>query len=125
MAKVLLVEDDQFLFSILRSRLLKEGIEVINARDGEEAISALRGGAAPDLVLLDIILPKKSGFEVLQELRDDPSIKEPPVIIVSNLGQPEDIARGKELGSVEYFVKAKTSIDDLMEKIRTFLASAG
>ena len=121
MAKILLVEDDQFLFSILKNRLTKEGVEVIAARDGEEAMSVLRGGAMPDLILLDIILPKKSGFEVLQELRDDPSIGEAPIIIVSNLGQPEDIARGKELGSVEYFVKAKTSIDDLTQKIMSFI----
>lgn len=122
MSKVLLVEDDQFLSSILKNRLSKEGVEVVSARDGEEALSLLRQGTMPDLMLLDIILPKKSGFEVLQELRDDPSIKEPPVIIISNLGQPEDIARGKELGSVEYFVKAKTSIDDLISKIKSFLA---
>ena len=122
MSKVLLVEDDPFLSSLLKNRLQKENLEVVYSRDGEEALNALKTDVV-DLVLLDIILPKKSGFEVMEEIRNDPQIqgKGMPVIIISNLGQPDDMAKGQQLGAVEYFVKAKTSIDDLVEKIKEFI----
>ena len=125
MSKILLVEDDPFLSSLLKNRLQKEGLEVTLAKDGEEALSFLKS-SKPDLILLDLILPKKSGFEVMEEMRNDPQIpsQELPIIIISNLGQPEDISRGQELGAIEYFVKAKTSIDELVEKIKSFLEKA-
>ena len=122
--KILLVEDDEFLSSLLKNRLLKEGLEVILAHDGEEAIKLLKN-EKPNLILLDIILPKKSGFEVMEEIRSNPSlaVEKIPIIIISNLGQETDVERGKELGAIEYFVKAKTSLDDLVEKIKSFLKS--
>ena len=122
MNKVLLVEDDPFLSSLLKNRLQKEGIEITLAKDGEEALNFLKS-TKPDLILLDLILPKKSGFEVMEEMREDPQMQFPglPIIIISNLGQHEDISRGKALGAIEYFVKAKTSIDELVEKIKEFL----
>lgn len=122
MAKVLLVEDDIFLSSLLKNRLLKEGLEVSLAQDGEEAIKLLKD-EKPNLILLDLILPKKSGFEVMEEIRSDPSlqIKETPIVIISNLGQEIDIKKGEELGALEYFIKAKTSLDDLVRKIKEFI----
>jgi len=125
MSKILLVEDDPFLSSLLKNRLQKEGLEVTLVKDGEEALSFLKS-SKPDLILLDLILPKKSGFEVMEEMRNDPQMpsQELPIIIISNLGQPEDISRGQELGAIEYFVKAKTSIDELVEKIKSFLKKA-
>lgn len=125
MQKILLVEDDPFLSSLLKNRLQKEGFEVIHARDGEEALTALRTTPV-QLALLDIILPKRSGFEVMEEIRTDMQVKlnnpNISIIVISNLGQPEDIRRGKELGAIEYFVKAKTSIDDLVGRIKDFIA---
>ncbi len=120
--KILLVEDDPFLSSLLKNRLQKEGLEILLARDGEEAMNFLRT-ADPNLVLLDLILPKKSGFEVMEEIKLDPQIrnKNIPIIVISNLGQEEDIIKGKQLGAIEYFIKAKTSIDDLVTKIKEFL----
>ncbi len=125
MPKVLLVEDDPFLSSLLKNRLKKEQLEVILAKDGEEALNLLKT-SQPDLILLDIILPKKSGFEVMVEIRNDPQMqsRELPIIIISNLGQPEDISKGQELGAIEYFVKAKTSIDELIQNIKNFLEKA-
>ncbi len=122
MSKILLVEDDTFLSSLLRNRLQKENLEVDYVADGEEAISFLKLNT-PDLVLLDIILPKKSGFEVMEEIKKNPQMqsKEIPIIIISNLGQPEDIAKGQDLGAIEYFIKARTSIDELVMKIKGFL----
>ncbi len=122
MAKILLVEDDIFLSSLLKNRLLKEGLEVSLAQDGEEAIKLLKD-EKPNLILLDLILPKKSGFEVMEEIRSNPilQIKETPIVIISNLGQETDIERGEKLGAVEYFIKAKTSLDDLVKKIKEFI----
>jgi len=121
---VLLVEDDVFLSSILKSRLEKEGMTVIHARDGQEAIDMLKT-QKPDVILLDLILPKKSGFEVMEQIRQDPQLENAPIIIISNLGQPEDIEKGKNLGAVEYFIKAKTSIEDLVKNVMDFLANMG
>lgn len=120
--KILLVEDDPFLSSLLRTRLIKENTDVLYAKDGEEALTALKS-VKPDLILLDLILPKKSGFEVMEGIRQDPQLSNAPIIIISNLGQPEDIQRGRELGAIEYFIKAKTSIDDLVGNILGFLTS--
>lgn len=120
--KILLVEDDPFLSSLLKNRLTKENVEVLYAKDGEEALTALKS-AKPDLILLDLILPKKSGFEVMEGIRQDPQLSNAPIIIISNLGQPEDIQRGRDLGAIEYFIKAKTSIDDLIGNILSFLES--
>lgn len=97
------------------------------ARDGEEAVTVLRTTPVR-LVLLDIILPKRSGFEVMEDIRTDVQVKQQntnlSIIVISNLGQPEDIRRGRELGAVEYFVKAKTSIDDLVGRIKDFIGGA-
>ncbi len=123
--QILLVEDDVFLSSLLKNRLEKEGLRVSLAKDGDEALNLLKS-LQPNLILLDLILPKKSGFEVMEEIKNDPQIssKEVPIIIVSNLGQPEDVNRGQELGAIEYFIKAKTSIDELVGKIKEFLIQA-
>ena len=115
---ILLVEDDPFLSSLLQLKLQKENFQVIRAADGEEAINLLtQKDLKPDLMLLDLILPKKNGFEVLETIRQDPQLEKLPVIIVSNLGQPSDIERGKSLGVIDYFIKARLSIDDLVNKV--------
>jgi CheY-like chemotaxis protein len=124
MKTILLAEDDKFLSTLLKNRLEKEGMIVLYAEDGEEAINILRSGAKPDLTLLDIILPKKNGFEVLEEIQQNPGISNIPIIIISNLGQDTDIARGKDLGAIEYYVKAQTSIDDLISKVKVFIGEA-
>ncbi|KKR88485.1 MAG: Response regulator receiver domain-containing protein [Candidatus Wolfebacteria bacterium GW2011_GWA2_42_10] len=124
MKTILLVEDDPFLSSLLKNRLQKEGFEIILAKDGEEALSYLKA-SRPAIVLLDLILPKKTGFELMEEARSDPQlqaqIKDLPIIIISNLGQREDIAKGKELGAMAYFIKAEISIDELIQKVKEFL----
>jgi DNA-binding response OmpR family regulator len=117
---VLLVEDEPLLANLLRQRLEKEGMKLILARDGEEALKTLRE-TKPDLILLDIILPKISGFELMETLKADPQFEQAPIMIISNLGQESDIARGRALGAVQYFVKAKVSIEELVEEVRSFL----
>lgn len=118
--KILLVEDEPLLGNLLKQRLDKEGFEVILAHDGEEALARLRD-TKPDLILLDIILPKISGFELLETLQADPQFEKAPVIIISNLGQESDVARGQSLGAIQYFIKAKVSIEELVEHVKTFL----
>jgi len=122
--KILLVEDDVFLSSFLKNRLQKEGFDIVLATDGEQALEFLKKADDFNLMLLDIILPKKTGFEVLEEMRLDPQlqVKKIPVMIISNLGQEEDMERGKELGVVEYFIKAKISIDDLVNKVKEYFS---
>ena len=120
MKKILLIEDDPFLGSLLGNRLKKEGFDLVVAKSGNEAMKALKANT-PDIILLDIILPGKSGFEVLEDMKTDPQIPKVPVVIISNLGQESDIERGKELGAVEYIVKARVSIDDLVKKVKDYL----
>ncbi len=122
--KVLVAEDDPSLSQILTSRLTRAGMEVIKAKNGEEALRVMKE-VRPDLILLDLILPGKyDGFEVLQKIQEDPALGGRPIVIISNLGQDSDIQRVKQLGAVEYVVKAKTSIDDLVKKIEGILATA-
>jgi DNA-binding response OmpR family regulator len=116
---ILIVEDEPFLASILQLKLEKDNFKTFRASDGEEAITMLaEQGIKPDLILLDLILPKKNGFEVLETIKQDPQLEKIPVIIISNLGQPSDIERGKSLGVIDYFVKAKFSIDELVDKVK-------
>jgi len=117
---VLLIEDDIFLSQLLTTRLQKAGVEVLKVFDGEAAIETLKT-VKPNLMLLDIILPKKSGFEVIEEIHSNPMLQDGPILIISNLGQDSDIARGKALGAVEYLIKAQIGIDELVDKIKSYL----
>jgi DNA-binding response OmpR family regulator len=117
--KILIVEDDKFLRLLLERKLKNENFEVVAAEDGEEALEKIVT-EKPDLILLDIILPKKSGFAVLEEINKDENLRRIPVFIISNLGQSEDIERGKNLGAKEYFVKAGLSLEELIKKIKIF-----
>ncbi|PIT92617.1 MAG: response regulator [Candidatus Harrisonbacteria bacterium CG10_big_fil_rev_8_21_14_0_10_42_17] len=120
MATILLVEDDRFLSSLLKNRLQKDAFEVETAMSGTEALEKLKT-LRPDIVLLDIILPGKSGFEILEEIKSDPQIQNTPVIIISNLGQEGDVERMMKMGAKDYFVKARTSIEDIVKKVRNYL----
>jgi DNA-binding response OmpR family regulator len=117
--KILLIEDDKFLRTVLEKKLSSEGFEVVSAVDGDEALEKIISDK-PDIILLDIILPKKSGFLVLDNIKKDPEFKKIPVLIISNLGQEEDVKRGLSLGAIEYFVKAKVSLDDVVKKIKEY-----
>jgi two-component system response regulator VicR len=121
MKKILVAEDDKFLVNVLLSKLSKEGFEVIHAFDGEEALAKVCE-KKPDLVLLDLVIPVKDGFEVLKEIKADEALKDIPVIILSNLGQDEDIKRGQELGAEDYLVKTNLSLGEVVEKIKQHLS---
>ena len=120
--KILLVEDEPMLSNLLKGRLEKDGFQVTQAKDGDEALIMLRKDKF-DLVLLDIILPKISGFEVMETMKSDPNIQEVPIVIISNLGQESDVEKGQSLGAVGYFIKAQLSIEELVSKIKEFFSS--
>lgn len=120
MKKILLVEDDQFLGSLMKNRFVKEGFDIDWVTNGDDAIAKLKD-APHDLILMDIILPGASGFEVMEKITAEPQVGSTPIIIISNLGQESDIARGRELGAAAYLVKADTPIDLLVQKVREFL----
>ena len=118
--KIMIIEDDHFLSSLMKARLEKEGFGILQAFDGEEAIKMLQS-ERPTLIILDLIMPKVTGFEVLQMISMTPGLQKVPVVILSNLAQDTDIQKARELGAREYFVKVKISIDDLIGKIKTLL----
>lgn len=117
--KVLLVEDDSFLRDICAKKLTKEGFRVFEILDGEEAIKNLEK-IEPDIILLDIILPTVDGFVVLEKIRSNKNekIKRTPVIMLSNLGQKEDIDKALSLGANDYLIKAHFTTEDIIEKIK-------
>lgn len=123
MKKILISEDDKFLANALRVKLTKSGFEVKNAYDGAEALIISRE-FSPDLILLDLVMPIKDGFGVLEEVKNDIKLKKIPIIIASNLGQKEDIDRGMALGARDYVVKSDLSLDDLIKKINLILVSS-
>jgi DNA-binding response OmpR family regulator len=118
--KILIIEDDRFLRELMVRKLKMEDFEVMEAEDGGEGLKKIKEGK-PDLVLLDLILPEMDGFEVLEEKRKEEKIKDIPVIILSNLGQKEEIDRGLQLGAKDYLVKAQFSPSEIIEKVKLFL----
>jgi len=117
---ILIIEDDRFLRELIAKKLIKEDFNISEAIDGEEGIKKIKG-EKPDLVLLDLILPGIDGFEVLSKMREDSSITRIPVIILSNLGQREDVERGLKLGAVDYLIKAHFTPGEIIEKIKLIL----
>ena len=118
--KILIVEDDKFLRDLISQKLAKEGYEVDEAVDGEEGVKMIKE-VKPDLVLLDLILPGINGFEVLVKMKEDSSTSSIPVIILSNLGQKEDVEKGLKLGAVDYLIKAHFTPGEIIDKIRAVL----
>ncbi len=118
--KILVVEDETFLVKIYTVKLKKEGFDVSIANDGEQAVK-MAEELKPDLILLDLILPKLNGFEALERMRASAANKSTPVIVLSNLGQEEDIKRAEGLGADGYLVKANFSIQDIVAKIQETL----
>jgi|SRR3989338_1876102 len=117
---IMVVEDDKFLRDLLIEKLNKEGYRIKEAIDGNEALKELQG-AKPNLILLDLILPGIDGFEILRRMKNDPALSKIPVIVLSNLGQQDDINRAKELGAKYYLIKAHFTLGEIMEKIRSVL----
>ena len=120
-AKILIIEDSEEFRKIYSDRFLFDGYEVLEAVDGEQGLLLMKK-ELPDLILLDIIMPKKDGFQVLREMMQDKELKDIPVIILSVLGAEEDIKKGLELGASDYTMKGLYSPNEILSKIRSLLA---
>ncbi|MCH8244543.1 response regulator [Patescibacteria group bacterium] len=120
MQKILVIEDDTFLRELIVQKLLKEGYEIVEAVDGEDGIKKVTE-ENPDIILLDIILPGIDGFEVLKKIKEDEKVKDIPVIILSNLGQQDDIDKGIKLGAKDYLIKAEFTPGEIVEKVKGVL----
>lgn len=122
MAKVILfIEDESALQKTFGDILGKEGYDMISALDGEIGLKLANppaGGKKPDLILLDLVLPKVHGFEVLKELKSDPGTKDIPIIVLTNLEAIEDVNKAIELGAKTYLVKTQYNLEEVVEKVK-------
>ncbi|MEK9180810.1 MAG: response regulator [Patescibacteria group bacterium] len=118
--KILVVEDEEILLTALREELNQGGYETEGAIDGEDGLAKVKS-FAPDLILLDLVMPKMDGMEVLKRLKDDSSAKDIPIVILTNLSDYERISEAISLGAKDYLVKANYSLADLLEKVKTVL----
>ena len=123
-ARILLVEDDRILRRAGEVVLGKKGYEVVVAVDGEEALVKVREHK-PDLILLDVMMPKLDGFEVLTRLKDDPATRDIPVIMLSNLSEASEIKKATDRGARAYLVKSSLRPEQLAEKVAETLARPG
>lgn len=114
--KVLSIEDDAFLSSLVSSKLIEAGFSVITANTGKDGL-AKAGLEKPSLILLDIMLPDMGGFEILQNLKSNPETKDIPVIILSNLGGREEIEKGVQLGAASYLIKSNILPHEVAEMV--------
>lgn len=121
--KIVIMEDEEILQRLLKRKLEIHGYEVLTANNGEEGINILKDGYIPDLILLDIVMPIKDGFEVLANLRDDKKFSSIPVIIISNSGEPVEIKKVKKFGIVDYLVKADFDPEEVLQKVQNFFAN--
>ena len=115
---ILVIEDEKFLVEAYALKLKEAGYIIESALDGEDALEKLNAGLRPIVILLDILLPKIGGFQVLESIKRKPELKSIPIIILSNLGQEADRKRGLELGADDYIIKADITLEDIITKIQ-------
>jgi DNA-binding response OmpR family regulator len=121
---LLLVEDDSFLIEILVKKFKAADFRVVHAGDGKEALRKAHD-EEPDIIMLDIILPGMNGFEILEKLKSDETLADIPVAFLSNLGQKEDVEKGKKLGAVDFIVKANHSLDEIVKRAGELIEKHG
>jgi len=119
-AKIMVVEDEPEILELYALKFNNEGFSVVEATHGKQGLK-LAKKEKPDLILLDIIMPRMDGFSVLKKLKKESSTKDIPVILLTNLGEERDIKEGQKLGAVDYLVKARHTAGEVVEKVREFL----
>lgn len=117
---ILVVEDDMAYASVYKRKLEAEGFDVLVVNDGEAALQAVKQ-RKPDLIILDLLMPKKDGFTVLVELKNSADTRNVPVLVATNLSQEVDVDKAMKAGAADYFVKSNISISEVIEKIRKYL----
>jgi len=119
-SKVLIVEDDSFLLGMYSTKFKKEDFQVLIAEDGEKGLR-LAGKEKPSIILLDIILPKVDGFEVLEKLKSQKETKDIPVLLLTNLNQQDDSKKGLSLGAEDYLIKAHFMPSEVVNKVKEYI----
>ena len=114
--KIIIIEDDAILLKTLNVELLSNGFETLSAVNGESGLDLIKK-EKPNLVLLDLLMPKMDGFKVLEVLKNDKQLSKIPVVVLSNLSQKADIEKAKNLGAIDFYEKATTNLSELVEKI--------
>ena len=114
--KILLVEDEEIMINLLQRKLTKEGYEVSIAKDGEEGLKLMKE-IKPDLILLDIIMPKMGGFGVMEGMQKDKELKKIPVIVISNSGQPVELDKAQKLGAKDWLIKTEFDPQEVLNKV--------
>lgn len=122
--KILIVDDDSFLLDMYALKFTESGFEVIPSDGSEEALSKLRGGVVPDIMLLDIVMPKMDGFELMQTINKEKLAVDAVKIVLSNRGQPSDIEAGSTLGASGYIVKASATPSEVVKKVKEIVSIA-
>jgi DNA-binding response OmpR family regulator len=117
---IVLVEDDEFLAELYATKLNMDGYEISLAADGEKGLKLIKE-KKPDLVLLDIILPKMDGFEVLRQMKEDSEVKDTPVILLTNLSQKDEVKKGLDMGAHDYLIKAHFMPSEVVKKIKNII----
>ena len=120
-AKVLVVEDEEILLTALKEELNPGGYEVEGAVDGEDGLVKVKT-FHPQLILLDLVMPKMDGMEMLQKLKADAEVRDIPVVILTNLSDYDRISEALSLGAMDYLVKANYKLEDLLDKVKTVLS---
>lgn len=115
--KILIVEDEEIMIDLLQRKLTAEGYETSVARDGQEGLGKMKE-VKPDLILLDIIMPKMGGFEVMEEMKKDRELKKIPVIVISNSGQPVEVDKAQELGAKDWLIKTEFDPQEVINKVK-------
>jgi CheY-like chemotaxis protein len=120
--KIFIIDDDAFLLEMYALKFTQKGYDVESAPGTMEALEKLRDGLAPDVMLVDIVMPTMDGFEFLAKVKEEDLAKTAAVIVLSNLGQPEDIEKGLQLGAAGYIIKASATPSEVVEKVEQTIA---
>ena len=115
--RILIIEDEELIINLLQKKLIKEGYEVFVARDGEEGLKTMKE-KKPDLILLDIVMPKMGGFEVMEAMEKDKNVRDIPVIVISNSGQPVELDRAQRLGAKDWLIKTEFDPQEVLNKVK-------
>jgi DNA-binding response OmpR family regulator len=122
MPKVLLVEDDEMLHGMYTQKFKNQGYDVVSAYNGADGVK-LAESEHPDIILLDVIMPKMDGFVALKKIRKGETTAKIPVVLLTNLGQEEDVRKGRELGANDYFIKANHTPQEVVDKVKALLSN--
>jgi len=120
MKKILIIEDEIFLLNLLEKKLKDLGYDILKARDGFEGLDKIKK-ERPNLVLLDLVLPKKNGLDILREVKKDSNLSNIPIIVISNSGELTEIEKIKKLGAKDWLIKANFDPDELIKKVQKYV----